>query len=135
MTPIHLRVLDAALGAANRRTGWTFQLRDIVAALPDLHAPTVRTHVASRCCVNAPSHHQSRYAYFRSVGRGTYSIEPPFRRSSGAEPRGGWQDAILSTIDTGVDSSLIDASLALAPTERLERMRAAADSLDAMRRR
>jgi len=135
MAPIHLCVLEAALGLANRRTGWTFRLRDVVAALPELHAPTVRTHVASRCCVNAPSHHQSRYAYFRSVGRGTYVIEPPFRKAAGSADARGWQDAILATIDSGIDPTLIDASLALAPTERLEWMRAAAESLDAMRRR
>jgi hypothetical protein len=36
-------------------------------------------------------------------------------------------------MDSGVDPTLIEASLALTPTERLERMRRAAASLERMR--
>ena len=137
MPAVHIRVLDAALSLADRRAGWVFRLRDIVAALPELHPPTIRTHVTSRCCVNAPSNHQSRYAYFRAVERGIYAVEPPFRRRvRGGRTRGGrggWQDALLSRIDSGVDATLITESLRLTPTERLERMRSAARSIDAMR--
>src|SRR5262249_45450900 len=136
MPAVHTRVLDAALALADRRADWVFRLRDVVAALPELHAPTVRTHVTSRCCVNAPSNHQSRYAYFRAVGRGIYAVEPPFRRRArGGRTslrRRGWQDALLSQIDSGVDPTLIEESLRLSPTERLERMQSAARSIDAM---
>jgi hypothetical protein len=133
--PIHLAVLDVALAQTDDRAGWRVALRDIVRALPHLNPATVRTHVASRCCVNAPSNHQSRYPYFRAVGRGVYRVEPAFRRMTRRHSRTGWQDRILERLDSGVDPTLIDESLRLTPTERLERMRKAAESLDAMKSR
>ncbi len=135
MAPVHAVVLETAVRLADPATGWRFRLRDVVGALPHLNKGTVRTHVASRCCVNAPSHHQSRHPYFRALGGGVYTVEPPFqKRAAGAHRRAGWQDAILATIDSGVDMTLIDESLRLTPTERLERMRSAAASMADMRR-
>jgi hypothetical protein len=134
MIPVHRQVLDAALALTGAGGAWDFRLADVVRALPHLNAGTVRTHVASRCCVNAPSHHQSRHPYFRSVGRGIYRIESAFRRKvrSGRSPVGAWYGRALSTIDSGVDPTLIAASLKRSPTERLEQMQHAAESLDAM---
>lgn len=135
MDPIHLEVLDAARRLATAKTLWTFRLTDLVRSLPHLNPGTVRTHVASRCCVNAPSHHQTRYPYFRAVGRGVYRIEPRFRQRS--RQRGaaevGWQDRLLAKVESGVDPTLIRESLTLTPTERLERMREAAEALEAMK--
>jgi hypothetical protein len=71
VSAVHEQILDAAVAHANP-PDWTFRLAELVAALPALNPGTVRTHVASRCCVNAPPHHQSRHRYFRSVGRGLY---------------------------------------------------------------
>ena len=133
MDPVHEQILDAALAHADSRR-WTFHLADVVAALPALNAGTVRTHVASRCCVNAPAHHQSRHPYFRSVARGVYRIEPPFRRRRGPTRRG-WQDRIFEALESGVDPTLIAESLQWTPTERLDRMRAAALSLERARSR
>lgn len=132
MEPIHRQVLDAA---RSRAAGdWTFRIRDVAAALPHLNTATVRTHVASRCCANAPSHHQSRYPYFRAVRRGLYRVEPAFRRRKRPSGRRvGSQEAILSSIESGVDPTLLAAALAMTPTQRLETMRRAALSLDAMR--
>ena len=136
MAPIHALVLDAALELAAPSDDWRFRVLDVVRALPQLNEGTVRTHVASRCCVNAPSHHQSRHPYFRALGGGVYRIEPPFRKRRPATRRHrGWQDRLLSAIESGVDSTLIDQSLKLTPTERLEKMRAAALSIAAMRPR
>ena len=135
MAPVHALVLETALRLADRAEGWRFRLRDVVRSLPQLNEGTVRTHVASRCCVNAPSHHQSRHPYFRALGGGMYTIERPFqKRAAGPHQRPGWQDAILATIDSGVDMTLIEESLKLTPTERLERMRSAAASIADMRR-
>ncbi len=135
MASIHAVVLETAVRLADPADGWRFRLRDVVRALPQLNEGTVRTHVASRCCGNAPSHHQSRYPYFRALGGGVYSVEPQFRkRAAGPHRRPGWQDTILATIDSGVDMTLIDESLKLTPTERLERMRSAAASIADMRR-
>ena len=133
MDPIHSEVLQAARALAS--ADWTFEIRAVVRALPHLNAGTVRTHVASRCCVNAPSNHQSRHPYFRAVGRGLYRIEPRYR---GRTSRGGAkssQDIILDSIDSGVDPTLITESLAMTPTERLETMRRALLSLDGARGR
>jgi hypothetical protein len=132
MEPVHLQVLEAARAGA--ASDWTFRTTDVAAALPHLNAATVRTHVASRCCVNAPSHHQSRYRYFRVVRRGVYRIERAFRqRVRRGKGGGGSQDRILASIESGVDPTLLRESLAMTPTERLETMRHAALSLDAMR--
>jgi hypothetical protein len=79
LVPIHASVLDAALRLCGRRGGWTFRPIEIVAALPALNAASVRTHVMSRCCVNAPAHHAHRWPYFKRVGRGVYQILPALR--------------------------------------------------------
>jgi hypothetical protein len=132
--PSHVQVLEAALALAD--AGWTFRAADVARALPHLNAATVRTHVASRCCVNAPSHHQSRYAYFRAIRRGIYRVEPSVRRRGlrGGRRRAS-QDVILSSMESGVDRTLPAESAAMTPTQRLETMRKAALSLDAMRTR
>lgn len=132
--PIHVQVLDAAARLADRRR--TFRLRDLVAALPHLNPGTVRTHVASRCCVNAPAHHQTRWPYFRALARGVYRLESgAAKRAARARRRRGWQDRILEALPSGVDPTLIAESLKRTPTERLEYMRAAAISLAKMRGR
>lgn len=121
---MHEQVLEAASHVADVQR--TFQLRDVVAALPHLNPGTVRTHVASRCCVNAAAHHQTRWPYFRSLGRGTYRIESRIahRTTPRRQRRRGWQDAMIEARDWGIDPTLIASNLRLTPTERLERLRA-----------
>ena len=77
--PIHAEVLAAAQRLC-RAEDWTFRPVDVVRALPHLNARSVRTHIVSRCCVNAPENHPHRWPYFRRVGRGVYEILPPYRR-------------------------------------------------------
>lgn len=132
MAPIHDQVLDAARTVA--ADDWTFRIADVLGALPHLNAATVRTHVASRCCVNAPANHESRYRYFKAVGRGVYRVEASHRQRA-ARRRTPSQDRILSSVASGVDSTLIAESLAMTPTERLETMRRAAQSLEELRQR
>ena len=130
---MHAEILTAARQLSARTH--TFRLADLVRAVPHLNPATVRTHVASRCCVNAPPHHQSRHPYFRSLGKGLYRVEPRFRHTADARRRHrGWQDRLIDALGSGVDPTLIDESLRLTPTERLETMRRAAMSLDAMTR-
>lgn len=128
--PVHQQVLEAAARLAGK--GRTFRLREIVRALPHLNPGTVRTHVASRCCVNAPAHHATRWRYFRKVRRGLYRLERTVAPASRGRLRG-WQDRIFERGDSGIDPTLIAESLKWTPTERLERMRAAALSIEAMR--
>ncbi len=35
---------------------------------------TIRTHIISRCCINAPAHHAVRYAHFERISHGLYKI-------------------------------------------------------------
>jgi hypothetical protein len=82
----HSEILAAAIATCRRRASWRFRPLDIVRALPHLHPGTVRTHVVSRCCVNAPKNHPHKWDYFERVGRGLYEVRRPFR-SRGASRR------------------------------------------------
>jgi predicted RNase H-like HicB family nuclease len=77
---IHDEVLRAAGRLCRERRGWTFTPEEIVRALPDLNESSVRTHIVSRCCVNAPKNHPHKWDYFRRVRRGVYEILPAYRR-------------------------------------------------------
>jgi predicted RNase H-like HicB family nuclease len=78
--PVHHEVLRAALRICRGRDDWRFRPLEIVRALPHLDPGTVRTHIVSRCCVNAPANHPHRWEYFRRISRGVYEIRPPYRR-------------------------------------------------------
>jgi hypothetical protein len=86
---IHERVLEAALRLCREGGGWIFRPQAVVAALADLNPGSVRTHVMSRCCVNAPSNHPHRWPYFRRVRRGIYQVLPAWRRRAGPGTRAG----------------------------------------------
>lgn len=85
--PVHLEVLEAARRICRERGGWTFPLQEIVRALPHVKPASVRTHIVSRCCVNAPSHHQHRWPYSRRVSRGKYEVLPAVRRGAPGQTR------------------------------------------------
>jgi predicted RNase H-like HicB family nuclease len=95
--PVHEEVLRAAVTLCRRRGGWRFRPVEIVRALPHLEAGTIRTHVVSRCCVNAPRNHPHKWDYFERVSRGLYEIRSPYRRKRAArkreiaEPRGAYR--------------------------------------------
>lgn len=71
---IHEEVLRAAQRICHERGGWSFTAEELVRALTHLNEHSVRTHVSSRCCVNAPAHHAHRWPYFRRLARGRYEI-------------------------------------------------------------
>ena len=77
---IHDEVLSTARRICRERGEKTFRVADIVQALPHLNSSSVRTHVVSRCCVNAPKNHPHKWKYFRRVGRGEYEILPSYSR-------------------------------------------------------
>ena len=79
-TSIHVEVLAAARRQCDAKD-WTFKPVDIVLCLPHLNPSSVRTHVVSRCCVNAPVNHAHRWPYFRRMKRGVYQILPEFRQT------------------------------------------------------
>ncbi len=82
---IHEEVLSTARRICRERGERAFRVADIVHALPHLNPSSVRTHVVSRCCVNAPKNHPHKWDYFRRVGRGEYVILSPYARRS--EPK------------------------------------------------
>ena len=84
--PIHEEVLAAAQRLC-RREDWTFEMNDVVRALPHRNASSVRTHVGSRCCENAPTNHVHTWPYFHRVRRGVYEILPPYRRAAQDAPK------------------------------------------------
>jgi predicted RNase H-like HicB family nuclease len=84
---VHEEVLEAARRLAAPRRDWSFTVREIVSALPALNQSTVRTHVVSRCCVNAPKNHPHKWDYFRRIGRGRYRIETKYRRAPSKHSR------------------------------------------------
>lgn len=36
---------------------------------------TIRTHITSRCCINAPKHHQTTFDDYERIDRGIYRIK------------------------------------------------------------
>ena len=81
---VHDQVLEAANQLACGRADWSFGVDEVVRALPHLNESSVRTHVVSRCCVNAPKHHLHKWPYFRRVSRGRYQVEAAYRRQAPA---------------------------------------------------
>jgi predicted RNase H-like HicB family nuclease len=77
--PVHDEILQTAQRLCRERGSWTFVAEEIVRALPHLNENSVRAHVSSRCCVNAPAHHARRWPYFRRLSRGRYEITTPYR--------------------------------------------------------
>jgi len=77
----HEEILAAARRMVAERGEKTFSPDDIVRGLPHLNPRTVRTHVVSRCCVNAPANHPHRWDYFKRVDRGRYEIMPKYRKA------------------------------------------------------
>ena len=123
---IRERVLEAALRICRGRGGWTFGPGEIVAALPDLNPGSVRTHVMSRCCVNAPAHHVHRWPYFRRIRRGEYGILPAWRRGhqpgragAGYAPGPERPDPVLAAYEKDIDRTLILRRLRLSFEDRL----------------
>ncbi len=81
--PIHEEVLRAARRICAARGEQTFTPLEIIQVLPHLNERSVRTHVVSRCCTNAPKNHPHKWDYFRRIRRGVYEIRPPYREPVG----------------------------------------------------
>lgn len=75
---IHEEVLETAGRICRERGAKSFRVADVVHALPHLNPSSVRTHIVSRCCVNAPKNHPHKWDYFRRTGRGEYVILSPY---------------------------------------------------------
>lgn len=83
--PIHQEVLNTVRRLCRERADWIFTPAEVVLALPHLNPRSVRAHVVSRCCVNAPKNHPHRWPYFFRVERGRYELLPPYRKERAEE--------------------------------------------------
>ena len=69
-------MLDAFSRLERRHGRSDFDLGDVVTETavhdPEFAESTIRTHVTSRMCADAPDHHGTVYADLERVGRGRY---------------------------------------------------------------
>lgn len=107
---VHDEVLATAQRLCRAKRSRTFKLGEVVRALPHLNASTVRTHIVSRCCVNAPKNHAHRWPYFKRLKRGIYEIHgtyvPPLADATAVGVRDEVdEDALQETIHTVISES------------------------------
>ena len=107
---VHDEVLATAQRLCRAKRSRTFKPAEVVRALPHLNASTVRTHIVSRCCVNAPKNHAHRWPYFKRLKWGIYEIHgtyvPPLADATAAGVRDeGDEDALQETIHTVISES------------------------------
>ena len=76
---VHEEVLATAQRLCGAHHSRQFTPAEVVRALPHLNEGTVRTHIVSRCCINAPENHGHRWPYFRRLRRGVYEICKAYR--------------------------------------------------------
>lgn len=76
--PCHEQVLAAAKNVVASKGVKDFTPEEIITELhragSSCAESTIRTHVVSRCCANAPDHHAVVYDYFERIGPGRYKI-------------------------------------------------------------
>jgi hypothetical protein len=76
--PCHEQVLAAANDIIARKGVNEFTPDEVVQELNRARSKcsdsTIRTHVVSRCCGNAPNHHAVVYDYFARIGPGLYRV-------------------------------------------------------------
>lgn len=74
----HHKVLEAVKSIVESKGFNEFTPQEVIEYLREQHTiyadSTIRTHIVSRCCVNAPQHHAVRYEYFERIGRASYRI-------------------------------------------------------------
>jgi hypothetical protein len=72
------QILEAARGIVRERGRNEFTILEIVNRLKDTGAgfsgSTIRTHITSRCCRNAPKNHAVTYEDFERIARGCYRM-------------------------------------------------------------
>lgn len=67
---------DAILQAIHRMDREEFTIMDVLRELDGsgYSEGTIRTHIASRMCAEAPDHHATTFSDLRRVGRGRYRL-------------------------------------------------------------
>jgi len=74
----HEEVLEAANAIINKKGENEFTPNEVIIYLKNKGTAykenTIRTHVISRCCKNAPEYHETRYQYFERISHGLYKV-------------------------------------------------------------
>ncbi len=112
---IHDEVLDAARRLCRDRADWRFTPIEVVNLLGHLNASSIRTHIVSRCCVNAPSHHQHRWPYFTRIQRGVYEIRAGLRVPRLASQGNGRQGASRERVSESAATYRASEDIAVRP--------------------
>lgn len=86
-------ILDCVLAVTKRRSSGEFTVQEVLDWMRT-HGTryadsTIRTHIVSRLCVNAPPHHNVRYPDFERTARGTYRLKTPGTAAAGRPSRMG----------------------------------------------
>jgi len=74
----HEEILEAAKAIINAKGRNEFTPEEVIVYLKsqgtNYKESTIRTHIVSRCCKNAPAHHYTRYHYFERLSYGLYKV-------------------------------------------------------------
>lgn len=74
----HEEVLQAVKEITRQKRSETFTPKEVITYMTIKGSryadSTIRTHIVSRCCSNAPINFGTTYNYFVRVGNGLYSI-------------------------------------------------------------
>jgi hypothetical protein len=72
-------ILSFMAGSAKHEVGRVFTVKEVVdgmMAAGTVYKPsTIRTHITSRMCANAPNNHAVTYHDVERIGKGTYRLK------------------------------------------------------------
>jgi hypothetical protein len=80
-------ILDCVQRITSQKGSNEFTIEEVLDGLrsrgTEYSVSTIRTHITSRLCVNAPAHHAVRYPDFERTARGTYRLAALGRTANG----------------------------------------------------
>jgi hypothetical protein len=72
----HEEVLEAAKSVVKSKGVNEFTTNEVLKQMMNskYEESSIRTHIVSACCINAPANHAIRYKYFERIGHGLYKV-------------------------------------------------------------
>lgn len=71
-------ILEVVKNLTKERTVKSFTVSEVLDLMKSCETnykeSTIRTHITSKCCANAPNHHGTVYNDFERIGRGIYRL-------------------------------------------------------------
>jgi hypothetical protein len=87
-------ILDCVRRITSQRGSDEFTIEEIIRCMrtcgTEYRDSTIRTHISSRLCLNAPKHHAVRYPDFERTARGTYRLTTAGGAINGRRSRSAW---------------------------------------------